>query len=34
MGRLALASGVFLAISLWLLPRALGLTRHAGQPHA
>jgi hypothetical protein len=34
MRRLALAAAVFLAILLWLLPQALGLTRHAGQPHA
>jgi hypothetical protein len=33
MGRLALAPGVFLAIGLWLLPWALGLTSHAGQSH-
>ena len=34
MRRLALASALLLAISLWLMPRALGLTRHAGQPPA
>jgi hypothetical protein len=34
MKRLAVASAVFLVIVLLLVPQALGLTRHAGQPHA
>lgn len=34
MKRLAVASAVFLAITFLLVPQALGLTRHAGQPHA
>ncbi len=34
MGRLARTAAAFLAIILGLLPQALGLTHHAGQPHA
>lgn len=34
MNRLAVASAVFVAIILLLVPQALGLTPHAGQPHA
>ena len=34
MGGLAHTAASFLAIILWPLPQALGLTHHAGQPHA